>query len=204
MQFYHDIITKKSFEYLQQFRRKHKFILIGGWAVFLYSKALKSKDIDIIIDYDELAKLKELYEVRKNERLRKYEISEGNFDIDIYVPHYSELGIDIAEIIKNSVNKEGFTVSALEILFLLKLYVWLERRGSSKGQKDELDIFCLAMLPQFNWRKYLRLVKELKFFKYHKEFIKLLKNTREIRKLAVNEQKMAKIRKNILAEIKEV
>lgn len=49
MQFYNDIITQKSFAYLQILKKKYDFILIGGWAVFLYSRSLKSKDIDIII-----------------------------------------------------------------------------------------------------------------------------------------------------------
>lgn len=74
MQFYNDIITQRSFAYLQSIKKKYKFILIGGWAVYLYSKSLKSKDIDIIIDYDVLAKMKELDKIFKNERLRKYEI----------------------------------------------------------------------------------------------------------------------------------
>ena len=50
-EFYHELITEKSFKILQDLRKKIKFILIGGWAVFLYARTLKSKDIDIIIDY---------------------------------------------------------------------------------------------------------------------------------------------------------
>jgi hypothetical protein len=40
----------------------------------LHSKALKSKDIDIIVGYDELEKLKNDFSVFKNGRLKKYEI----------------------------------------------------------------------------------------------------------------------------------
>ena len=50
MQYYHDIITEKSFEFLQELKKKFNFVLIGGWAVFLYARTLKSKDIDIIVD----------------------------------------------------------------------------------------------------------------------------------------------------------
>jgi hypothetical protein len=60
MQFYHEIITEKSFQFLQELKREYEFVLIGGWAVFLYSHSLKSKDIDIIVDYSELAKLKKI------------------------------------------------------------------------------------------------------------------------------------------------
>ena len=194
MQFYTDIITQKSFIYLQGMKKKYEFILIGGWAVFLYAKSLKSKDIDIIIDYDGLAKIKETGEVFKNDRLKKDEISAGNFDVDIYVPHYSNLGIVAAEIKKQTADKEGFTVPVLEILFLMKLFAWHNRRGSSKGQKDELDIFSLAFLPEFNWEKYSEFVKEFNFLKYHQEFVELLQKTHSIKELGVNEQKMAKFR----------
>ena len=202
MQFYNDIITQRSFAYLQGMKKKYKFILIGGWAVYLYSKRLKSKDIDIIVDYDVLAKIKKSDEIFKNERLRRYEINTGNFDIDIYLPHYSDLGIEVAEIQNHIVNKEGFSAPALEILLLMKLFAWHNRRGSSKGQKDELDIFSLAFLPEFNWKKYLEFVKKFNFSEYSREFTRLLKRTRSIKELDINEQKMSKIKKLIMSEIK--
>ena len=202
MQFYNDIITQKSFVYLQTLKKKYEFILIGGWAVFLYSKSLKSKDIDIIIEYDVLAEMKEKNEVFKNERLSKYEINTGNFDIDIYVAHYSQLGIEIEEIKRYAVSQDGFVVPALEILFLMKLFAWHNRRGSSKGQKDELDILSLAFLPEFDWQKYSEFVKKFKFSEFNDEFRQLLRNTRSIKELDVNEQKMAKFKKRILAELK--
>jgi len=202
MQFYNNIITQKSFLYLQEMKKRYDFILIGGWAVFLYSHSLKSKDIDIIIDYEMLAKLKEEGELIKNERLHKYEINEGNFDIDIYVVHYSQLGVDIEEIKKNITTKEGFQVPTLEILFLMKLFAWHNRRGSSKGQKDELDILSLSFLPEFNWRRYLQFVEQFSFTTNHQEFIELLKMTHNIKELDVNNQKMAKLRKEILSSLR--
>lgn len=200
-EFYHNLITEKSFQTLQDIRKKLDFILIGGWAVFLYTKSLKSKDIDIIVDYENLAKMKEVGEIRKNNRLKKYEVSEGNFDIDIYVPYYSELGMPIEEIQKNSKNKEGFTAPEPEILLLLKLYAWHNRRGSAKGQKDELDIFSLALLSEFDWRKYAGFVEKYDFSELNKEFKNLLKATRRIKDLNINEQKMAKSKKRILEKI---
>jgi hypothetical protein len=201
MQFYNDIITQKSFAYLQSLRKKYEFILIGGWAVYVYSKSLKSKDVDIIVDYAVLARIKETNEIFKNERLRKYEINIGNFDVDIYIPHYSEIGIAVEEIKKHVVNKKGFNVPVLEVLLLMKLFAWHNRRGSSKGQKDELDIFSLALLPEFNWKKYVKFVEKFNFSKQHQEFLKLLKSTHSIKELAINEQQMARFRKKISAEI---
>lgn len=200
-EFYHNIITEKSFQFLQTLRRKYKFILIGGWAVFLYSHSLKSKDIDLIIDYDELNKLKDDFEVSKNERLKKYEIKQGGIDVDIYLPHYSDLGIDIAKAQKSVVNREGFKIPALEILLLLKLYAYSQRQGSLKGKKDEIDIFSLAFLPEFDWEKFKALAEENGFEKYRDKFINLLKSTSRIPELNIGDQKMAKLRKNILEKL---
>lgn len=58
MAYYHDIITEKSWVELKNLAKNIKFILIGGWAVYLFSKTLKSKDIDIIVDYPRLSRLK--------------------------------------------------------------------------------------------------------------------------------------------------
>ncbi|PIP27870.1 MAG: hypothetical protein COX29_04245 [Candidatus Moranbacteria bacterium CG23_combo_of_CG06-09_8_20_14_all_35_22] len=201
MQYYHNIITQKSFDFLKEFNADFDFVLIGGWAVFLYSRALKSKDIDIIVDYENLAKLKEKFAVFKNDRLKKYEIQTGEFDVDIYVSHYSYLGVEVSEIEKRVFSKKGFQIPELEALFILKLFAWHNRRGSAKGQKDELDIFSLTFLPEFDWKKYWELIKLFNFSDYHKNFTTLLKKTRQIPELNINKQQMAKIRKTILEKL---
>jgi hypothetical protein len=201
MQYYHEIITQKSFVFLQTLKREYKFILIGGWAVFLHSKSLKSKDIDIIADYSILAEMKEKYDVSKNERLKRYEIKTGEFDIDIYLGHYSDLGIGIEKIKQSAILKDGFSIPRPEMLLLLKLFAWENRRGSAKGQKDELDIFSLAFLPEFDWNYYRRAVEDCGFEKYNQKFVDLLKARRSIGELSINEQKMARLRKKILAAI---
>jgi len=198
MQFYHSLVTEKSYEFLQSLKRDYQFILIGGWAVYLYTRALKSKDIDIIIDYGELTKLRESFDVFKNDRLKKYEIKTGEFDIDIYLPHYSQLGVDAQEIQKKSIAREGFVVPELEMLFLLKLFAWENPRGSAKGRKDELDIFSLIFLPEFDATKYLAQIKKLGMDKLHKDLAALVKNTSRIEELGIDEQKMVKSKKIIL------
>lgn len=198
MEFYHNIITEKSFKLLSDLKKKYDFILIGGWAVFLYTHSLKSKDIDIIVEFDELSKIQKDYELFKNERLKKYEIKIQEIDVDIYAPHYSFLGIDIAAIKDNIVSREGFKLPALEMLFLLKLYVSRERAGTSKGRKDEFDILSLAFLPEFNFKKYLDFIKEFKFEKYHQKFIALIQSAESVKELGINNYQMAKMRNKIL------
>lgn len=197
MQFYHHIVAEKSFLVLQELKRKYQFILIGGWAVFLYTHSLKSKDIDIIVDYNELGALRQDYPIIKNERLKKYEIKLEEIDVDIYIPHYSSIGLKLEAVKSNTIKREGFLLPVLEILFLLKLYVWQERRGTAKGKKDELDILSLAMLPEFNWRRYLYYLEEYNFIQYHENFVFLLKKTKNIPELGVNEYKMARFKKEI-------
>lgn len=119
------------------------FILIGGWAVYLYTQSLKSKDIDIIIDYEQLTALQKNYQLSKNERLKKYEIHKAEIDVDIYVPLYSEIGIPITEIQHYAIPHEGFKVPSMTMLILLKLFAYKQRQHSIKGEKDAIDILSL-------------------------------------------------------------
>lgn len=89
MNFYHDLITQKSWRALQKLRQNYNFILIGGWAVFLYTHALKSKDIDLAMEHQDLEKLRAGFSTAKNDRLKKYETRYDEVEIDIYVPFYS-------------------------------------------------------------------------------------------------------------------
>jgi hypothetical protein len=83
--YWHTLLTEKNWKVLQRIKKEFDFILIGGWAIYLYSRMHKSKGIDIIVD----------------EKLRKYEIKVDEIDIDIYVPFYSRLTIPAEELIKH-------------------------------------------------------------------------------------------------------
>lgn len=74
-EYYHNLVTDKSFHILQNLKRRYDFILIGGWAVYFFTKSLKSKDIDCILDHTTLQKIRDAYTLVKNERLKKYEAS---------------------------------------------------------------------------------------------------------------------------------
>jgi len=142
-QFWHNDITDKSYTFLQTMQKNYNFVLIGGWAVYLYSRKMKSKDIDIVVSYEELGKLKSLYTLNKNERLHKYEINVGEFDIDIYLPHYSKIGFPLEKINKYITHIEGFRVPQIEVLLGLKTFAYLDRKNSIKGEKDKIDIISL-------------------------------------------------------------
>lgn len=200
-QFYHNIITDKSFQFLIEFNKKYNFILIGGWAVFLYTNSLKSKDIDIILTYEELGKIKKDLTLNKNERLKKYEIKTGEFDIDIYLPHYSKIGIPVEKIMSSTKNRNGFIIPQLEILLVLKIYVLEQRKGSIKGKKDELDALSLSFLPEVNWKKYLKIIEEFSLQEEHKNFFSLLKEIKKVPELRLNELQISKLKKKIMGEM---
>ena len=46
-------ITNESWKELLVLSTKYNFILIGGWAIYLYIKLQKSRDIDMVVDYDQ-------------------------------------------------------------------------------------------------------------------------------------------------------
>ena len=153
MNYYRDLVTTKSWQLLQHLAKNYNFVLIGGWAVWLYTRQLKSKDIDLVIEFDELAKLKAAYPLTKNDRLKKYEIIQSEIHIDIYVPHYSRLGLPAENILKSAVSLAGFRVPPPETLLILKQTASTNRVGSSKGRKDLIDIISLLLLPQLDWSR---------------------------------------------------
>ena len=146
MVYYRDSVTESSWQLLKNLKRQFNFCLIGGWAVWLYTHQLKSKDIDIVVKPDELSRIRKKYELFKNDRLKKYEFRKGEVQIDVYPAYYADLGIKAEEILSNSRTVEGFLVPAPEVLFILKLVAWLDRKSSAKGRKDLVDLISLLQI----------------------------------------------------------
>jgi len=199
--FYHDLITEKSFKVLQDLKRKFDFILIGGWAIYLYTKALKSKDIDIIIDYDQLEKLKKEFDVSKNERLKKYEVKIEEIDIDIYLPFFSDLKFPVEEIKNHLQFVEGFEVPIPEILLILKTKTYFERRGTTKGEKDLIDIFSLLKEEKINWEVYKELIKKYDLKETNREFKETISSVKSILQLNLLNHQISRLKKKILEKL---
>lgn len=199
MSYYHDRVTQKSWELLGALTRRFSFILIGGWAVYLYTRALKSKDIDIIVPFEELTKLREAYDLRKNDRLKKYEISVEETDVDIYVPHYSVLGLPVEAVQEHATQIEGFTVPMREALLLLKQRAWMDRGASSKGEKDRIDIVAL-LESGFDPKIYRSLIVRYDLQEYPDSLKRLLQEAVEIPELELNEHRYAALKRRILKQ----
>lgn len=198
MNFYHNLITEKSWQLLQTLKRKYKFILIGGWAVFLYTQALKSKDIDLVAEYEELKKLGEEFSIFKNGRLKKYEARKEELEIDIYVPFYSNPGIPAGDLRNFATSLSGFTVVEKEILAILKQKALMERRESVKGRKDLLDLVSLFRLPDFDWSKYGMVVRQYEVEDYASLTRKILKDTFKLEELGLNVHQFARLKRKVL------
>jgi rubrerythrin len=200
-EFYHDLITEKSFKILQDLKREFDFILIGGWAIYLYTKALKSKDVDIIIDYNELEKFKKQFSIFKNERLKKYEAKIEEIDIDIYLPYFSDLKFPIEEIKNYTQSLEGFKVPIPEILLILKVKTYTERKGTIKGEKDLLDIFSLISNEKIDWKTYRELIKKYKLDGLNQKLKEIISSTKVIPQLNLLDHQISRLKKKILEKL---
>lgn len=203
MQYWNEIITERSWNKLLELKRmKLSFILIGGWACYLWTKAHKSKDIDIIVDLEELYKLKEMFSLKKNSRLKKYEIVLEGVDVDIYVPYYSKLALPIEFITKESILLEGFKVCKPEALLILKQQAEIERKNSEKGLKDRIDIMDLLIKTDFNFNKYLTIIKNFNLGHFRTRLIEIVSSFREHTYLGLSLQELKKERQKILSNLK--
>jgi hypothetical protein len=151
MEFWNSDITNESWKELLSLSTKYSFTLIGGWAIYMYTKLQKSRDIDIVVDYDQFKMLSTDFEMRKNPSLRKYEIKFQKFDIDVYTPFYSRLAVPPQDLINSYTIIENIRVPKVEELLILKIGAFEERMNSIKGQKDRLDIAGLAFYSSIDY-----------------------------------------------------
>lgn len=195
--FYHNIITQKSWEELKILNKKVKFVLIGGWATYLYTRQLKSKDIDILVDYDQLSRLRENYEVIKNDRLKKYEARKEEIQIDTYLPRYSEIGIPVDILIDSSISLEGFRVLKKEFLICLKIYVFTIRGRTPKGEKDFLDILSLFKSGAGDINMIMKIKKDYNLEKQFVYFISFLDERVEALEVGLNKHRYKRLKTEI-------
>jgi hypothetical protein len=204
MEFWNEIIIDKSFRILKELRKKIDFILIGGWAVYFLTKAVKSKDIDIIVDLKNLSKIKEGFELKKTDFLKKYEIEIEGISIDIYVPFYSKFAIPVEDVMKNTIVIENFKIPRAEVLLLLKQQAELERKDSIKGQKDRVDIICLLKSDLIDWNFYKKMIERYGLKDYPKRLESIIRQSKdEFEYLGIKDlREVKKIKERILKQMK--
>ena len=50
---WNEVVVEKSYEILNNLKAELDFVVIGGWASWLYTKTVKSKDIDIYVNFED-------------------------------------------------------------------------------------------------------------------------------------------------------
>ncbi|MDP2974351.1 MAG: hypothetical protein Q8N60_04835 [Candidatus Diapherotrites archaeon] len=204
MPYWNELVTEKSWQKLLELRqRKISFVLIGGWAAWLYTKSLKSKDIDIMVSFSELSKLRQLFDLTKNERLKKYQFRLDEIDVDVYVEHFSLLTIPAEEAMKETTQIEGFTVVKPEILLVLKQGAEEARQKSEKGLKDRIDIIELLLKAGINFSEYNKALQKHGIGQFKQRLIEILQNFSETKYLNLNPREFKKKKQQLLREIKE-
>ncbi|MBS3100039.1 hypothetical protein J4463_02385 [Candidatus Pacearchaeota archaeon] len=203
MKFWNSQLTEKSWGILQELRKKYDFILIGGWATYLWTKQQKSKDIDIAVDIEEMQILKKA-NLSKNDNLKKYEMKFGEIDVDIYVSYFSKLTIPVEDLKKYSAKTEGFNVAIPEALLVLKQGAEIDRRNSVKGEKDKIDIISLLFFSNIDLKKYKSIIEKYSLETYINDLISLLTSFKDYNSLNLTPREFKIKKQNILALIKKV
>ena len=202
MEYWNTIITEKSWEVLQRIGKGLDFIHIGGWAIYLWAKSHKSKDIDIVVDYKELNKLKLNYNLNKNENLKKYEIKIEDIDIDIYLPFYSNLPL-IKKIDSHLTKIEGFKVLKPEALLVLKQAAEVDRSNTEKGMKDRIDIMDLLFKCHMDFEEYEKILEQEKLIHFKKRLIDVVTKPTDIKYLDLNPRQLKLKKEDIIRILKK-
>ena len=200
--FYQKFITDRSFSILKQLKKDFDFVLIGGWAVYFFTQSLKSKDINIIVDFSKLENLKKIFPIEKNERLKKYQVKLEEIDIDVYLPFYSSLGLPVEEVIKETTLINGFTLPKKEVLLITKINAYQNRKGSIKGQKDLIDILSLVLLDDFDFLYLSKLIKKYHLKDYWFTLEKTIQETKEVPELNLNKHFWGKEKRKLLEKLR--
>ena len=200
MEFWNSLLTEKSWKILLELKKEpFRFVVIGGWAAYLWTRQHKSKDIDIVLpNISDLDYLKKKYALQKNDHLKKYEIKMEEFDIDIYVPWYSQLPIHILEIMKETAKIEGIEVVSAEMLLLVKQGAEEAREASIKGQKHRIDIITLLCYAPVNLKKYYLLLKKYDLEHYFHRLKNIVRSFQECTYLTMNQKDWSRKRKELL------
>lgn len=203
MEYWSTIITEKSWQVLQKIRKEINFILIGGWAAYLWAKSQKSKDIDIVVDHQELEKLKLDYGLNKNDALKKYEIKIDGIDIDIYLPFYSKL--PLLDNIKNyATDIEGFKVVKPAALLVLKQAAEISRTNTEKGLKDRIDIMDLLLKCEINFEEYENILEKEKLGNFRKRLIDIVSTFKETKYFDLNLRQFKLEKEELIKAIKKI
>ncbi|OGD89032.1 hypothetical protein A2693_00030 [Candidatus Curtissbacteria bacterium RIFCSPHIGHO2_01_FULL_40_12] len=88
-----------------------------------------------------------------------------------------------------------------EILAILKQKALISRANTVKGRKDLIDLVSLFVLSDFDWDKYHQIISQYQLSDYLQFTGEILTKTTKIEELDLNIHKIAKFKKQILANL---
>lgn len=212
MELWNEKAIEKSERILNELKKISNFVLVGGWAVFFWTKAIKSIDIDIYMNFKDFYKVQSILIekgifINFNPKLKKYSTKIEEVDIDIYTPDQCGLVIPCKDVFKNKWFEtiERFKVLKAEPLMLLKLDAESKRSSTIKGFKDRCDILALITKLDLDINFLNYLFKKYNAFTLKKRLIKIVKNSSEEYKYALQKtiipSKLKKLKKEIISKI---
>lgn len=203
MEFWNSDITGESWNQLISLSKKYKFVLIGGWAIYMYTKLQKSRDIDMVVDYVQTRPLFADFQMRNNPSLRKYEIKFQKFNVDVYTQFYSRLSVSPQDLLNNYRVIENIMVPRVEEMLILKPGAFYDRKSSMKGQKDRVDIAGLVFYSTVDYSRLRVLLNQYKKESYMDLLLDAVGNIDRhlLPYLNLNESTYSKIRKRTLDAI---
>lgn len=195
-------VTSKSWRVLNELAARLNPVLIGGWAVYLWTGAMKSADVDLFVTDESLWKIGA--RVKRHPKLKKYHALIDDVDIDIYTPSVCDLAVSAGEVFEKrwyALVKE-FNVLLPEPLLVLKCEAARARWAGRKGFKDRCDVLSLLRFEKLDFktlRKLLPRYKELNLAKTLREIVQ--KSVEEYRVLGLDPWVGRKNAREVLNEI---
>ena len=204
MDFWNNTLTEKSWNIMLGLKG-FDFVVIGGWAAYLWTKMHKSKDVDIVIkNFEDLDLLKKNYNLVKNDNLKKYEIKIEEIDIDIYVPFFSKLAIPVEDIANYTTKIQNFEVVKPEVLLILKQGAELDREKSVKGEKDRIDIATLLFNVEIDFKEYFNLLKKYKIEHFYERLKRIMLNFKDTKYIEINPRELKIKKKEIMEKMRTI
>lgn len=167
VELWRDDAIERSWRVLRRLHGVADFVVIGGWGVYFWARKLKSRDIDLYIDQDNFYRfqaesLKFGFPLKRNPRLKKFEVVIEGAEVDIYTPFMCRLAVPCADVFKEGWISiiDGFRVATPEVLLLLKAQAARERWGAEKGMKDRIDLISLLAFADLKFDLLRRLCKK--------------------------------------------
>jgi hypothetical protein len=138
-------------------------VFIGGVAVWMHAihdpkvKTYReaSHDADFMVSFSDLSELRERNEITINKRLGKHQLVMNGIPFDVYVERNNKLIVPYDQAFAHAKLYGVMRVACLEHLFALKLDALVDRRQSSKGDKDERDLVRIALVSKGQMQKNL-------------------------------------------------